>query len=144
MVVKSEVCEKIGLMDEKLFLYVEEVDWCVRARHAGYKIYFVPDSKVYHKISSSTGEDFGIIFNYFNTRNFLYVIKKNMSFPIREFYLINSIFHKLNDSKGILKEIIKREFWVKGKKTTIKYSKIRGVIDFLTGRMGKGYFENIL
>ena len=144
MVVKSELCEKIGLMDEKLFLYVEEVDWCVRAKNAGYKIFYVPDSKVYHKISSSTGEDFGIIYNYFHTRNFLYVIRKNMSFPLREFYLLNAIFHKLNECKGILKEVIRPEFWKKGNKTTIKYSKLRGVFDFVTGRMGKGYFDEIL
>jgi len=144
MVVKRELCENIGLMDEKLFLYVEEVDWCVRARHAGYKVMYVPDSKVYHKISSSTGEDFSIIYNYFNTRNFLYVIRKNMSFPVREFYLLNAIFHKLNECKGIVKEIIKPAFWMKGKQATIRYSRLRGVIDFVTGRMGKGYFDEIL
>jgi len=144
MVVKRELCERIGLMDEKLFLYVEEVDWCVRARNAGYKIFYVPDSKVYHKISSSTGEDFSVVYNYFNTRNFLYVIRKNMSFPLREFYLLNAIFHKLNECKGILKEIIRPEFWGKGNNTTIRYSRFRGVIDFVTGRMGKGIFDQIL
>ena len=144
MVVKRELCERIGLMDEKLFLYVEEVDWCVRARNAGYKIFYVPDSKVYHKISSSTGEDFSVVYNYFNTRNFLYVIRKNMSFPLREFYLLNAIFHKLNECKGILKEIIRPKFWGKGNNTTIRYSRFRGVIDFVTGRMGKGIFDQIL
>ena len=144
MVVKRKLCERIGLMDEKLFLYVEEVDWCVRARNAGYKIFYVPDSKVYHKISSSTGEDFSVVYNYFNTRNFLYVIQKNMSFPLREYYLLNAMFHKLNECKGILKEIIRPEFWEKGGKKTIRYSRFRGVIDFITGRMGKGLFEDIL
>lgn len=144
MVVKRELCENIGLMDEKLFLYVEEVDWCVRARNAGYKVIYVPDSKVYHKISSSTGEDFSIVYNYFNTRNFLYVIRKNMSFPVREYYLLNAIFHKLNECKGIVKEIIKPAFWMKGKRATIRYSRLRGVIDFVTGRMGKGYFDETL
>ena len=144
MLVKRDFCERIGLMDEKLFLYVEEVDWCVRAKKAGYKILYVPESKVYHKISSSTGEDFDIIYNYFNTRNFLYVIKKNMSFPLREYYLLNAIFHKLNSSRGILKEIIQPSFWKKMNKSTIRYSRLRGVLDFLTGRMGKGFFNDIL
>jgi len=144
MVVKRELCENIGLMDEKLFLYVEEVDWCIRARNAGYKVIYVPDSKVYHKISSSTGEDFSIIYNYYNTRNFLYVIRKNMRFPVREFYLLNAIFHKLNECKGIVKEIIKPAFWMNGKRATIRFSRLRGVIDFVTGRMGKGYFDETL
>ena len=144
MLIKGEICDRIGLMDEKLFLYTEELDWCVRAKKAGYKILYVPDSKVYHKISLSTGDNTGIIFNYFNTRNFLYVIQKNMSFPKREYYLINAIFHRLIECKAILKDIIQPNFWLKENKITIHASKLRGVYDFTIGRMGKGFFKDLL
>src|SRR3990172_8028667 len=144
MLVKKEVCERIGLMDDSLFLYAEELDWCVRARKAGYKILYVPSSIIYHKVSISTGKDFDIVFNYFNTRNFLYVIKKNMSFPKREYYLINAIFHRLKECKVILKEIIKPKYWSGTKTLTIHTSKLRGVYDFAIGRMGKGIFKDLL
>lgn len=144
MLVKKEVCERIGLMDDSLFLYAEELDWCVRARKAGYKILYVPSSIIYHKVSISTGKDFDIVFNYFNTRNFLYVIKKNMSFPKREYYLINAIFHRLKECKAILKEIIKPKYWSEKNTLTIHTSKLRGVYDFAIGRMGKGIFKDLL
>ena len=144
MLVKREVCERIGLMDEKLFLYVEELDWCVRARKAGYKILYIPESKVYHKISISTGDNYGVIFNYFNTRNFLYVIRKNMSFPKREYYLINALFHRISECRNTLRDMIKPKFWSESNDRNVDMFKLRGVFDFISGRMGKGYFKEKL
>jgi GT2 family glycosyltransferase len=53
MLVKRSVIEKIGLMPEEYFLYFEDVDWCLRARKAGYKCVLVPEAKIWHKVSSS-------------------------------------------------------------------------------------------
>lgn len=144
MLVKREVCEQIGLMDENLFLYAEELDWCVRAKKAGFKILYIPDSNVYHKISSSTGDNYGAIFNYFNTRNFLYVIRKNMSFPKREYYLINALFHRISECRKTLRDMIRPDFWSKSNGKNVDMFKLRGVFDFLAGRMGKGYFKEQL
>lgn len=144
MLIKRDVCERIGLMDEKLFLYAEELDWCVRAKKAGYKILYIPDSKVYHKISLSTGDNYGVIFNYFNTRNFLYVIQKNMSFPKREYYLINALYYRISECRQILREMIKPKFWSESNDMNVDISKLRGVFDFIAGRMGKGFFKNKL
>ena len=144
MLVKRDVCERIGLMDEKLFLYVEELDWCVRAKKAGYKVLYIPDSKVYHKISLSTGVNYGVIFNYFNTRNFLYVIRKNMSFPKREYYLINALFYRLSECRKTLRDMMNPKFWSESNDRNVDMYKLRGVFDFFTGRMGKGYFKEQL
>jgi GT2 family glycosyltransferase len=56
MLVKREVVDAVGTLDEKFYLYVEDVDWCVRARQAGFKVVYVPSSHIWHKISSSSGE----------------------------------------------------------------------------------------
>jgi GT2 family glycosyltransferase len=40
--------EKIGAFDERLFIYYEETDLCVRARRAGFKVVYVPRSRVWH------------------------------------------------------------------------------------------------
>lgn len=45
------VWEKVGLLDEKFFMYYEETEWCVRARRAGFEITHVPTAMVWHKIS---------------------------------------------------------------------------------------------
>jgi len=55
LMIRRAVFEQIGLLDEGYFLYFEEVDFCMRARKAGWKIWFVPDSRVIHLEGASTG-----------------------------------------------------------------------------------------
>ena len=55
MLVKREVFERAGLLDEAFFLYYEETDWCLRVRQAGYRILAVPSSVVWHKVSATLG-----------------------------------------------------------------------------------------
>jgi GT2 family glycosyltransferase len=45
---------QIGLLDESYFAYHEEVEWCHRARAAGYRVYWQPFSRVWHTKSTST------------------------------------------------------------------------------------------
>ena len=46
---RCEALRKFGLFDPSFFLYDEEVDWCLRAREAGYQILFEPRARVWHK-----------------------------------------------------------------------------------------------
>ncbi len=55
LMVRREVFESIGLMDESFFLYYEETDFCRRARQAGWPCWFVPASRVVHLEGQSTG-----------------------------------------------------------------------------------------
>jgi len=48
MMVRREVLDQVGLLDEDYFLFLEETDWCYRMKRAGWKIYHVPDAEVYH------------------------------------------------------------------------------------------------
>lgn len=55
MIVRREVFEKIGLMDDKYFMYFEEVDFCLRARRAGFVCRYVPEARIVHLIGKSSG-----------------------------------------------------------------------------------------
>jgi N-acetylglucosaminyl-diphospho-decaprenol L-rhamnosyltransferase len=55
MLVRRKVFEATGLLDEGFFLYYEEVDFCLRARRAGWQVWHVPDSRVIHREGTSTG-----------------------------------------------------------------------------------------
>jgi len=55
MIVRREVIEQVGLMDDGYFLYFEEVDFCRRAQQAGWECWYVPDSRVMHLEGASTG-----------------------------------------------------------------------------------------
>lgn len=47
--------ERIGGLDDTYFMYGEDVDWCQRARLAGFRVIYEPRARVWHKVSSSSG-----------------------------------------------------------------------------------------
>jgi len=55
MIIRRQVIENTGMLDEKYFLYFEEVDFCRRANQAGWQCWHVPDSRVIHLEGASTG-----------------------------------------------------------------------------------------
>ena len=55
LLVRREVFDTIGLLDEKYFLYYEEVDFCRRAAEAGWSCWYEPASRVIHLVGQSTG-----------------------------------------------------------------------------------------
>lgn len=50
LLVKRTVIEQIGLLDERMFAYYEDIDWCARAREAGWQVWLAPQARVWHKI----------------------------------------------------------------------------------------------
>ena len=48
MMVRREVIETVGRMDEGYFMHCEDLDWCMRFRAAGWKVLFVPHVRVLH------------------------------------------------------------------------------------------------
>jgi GT2 family glycosyltransferase len=48
MLVKKDALQQVGLMDERFFLYVEDVDWAYRFNKAGWKVYYYPYLSVVH------------------------------------------------------------------------------------------------
>lgn len=69
MLISSDVFKKIGLFDEKYFLYYEDADLCIRAKKAGFKIYYIPKSVVWHKNAGSAGGSGSELQDYYITRN---------------------------------------------------------------------------
>lgn len=53
---RKEVIKKVGLFDENMFMYGEDVDWCYRIKKAGYRVCYFPQSQIIHyKGGSSRG-----------------------------------------------------------------------------------------
>ncbi len=53
LVVRREVIEQVGLLDEGFFMLFEEVDWCYRIKQHGWEIWFTPQAKVLHHYGQS-------------------------------------------------------------------------------------------
>jgi N-acetylglucosaminyl-diphospho-decaprenol L-rhamnosyltransferase len=55
LMIRREVIEAIGALDDDYFMYFEEVDFCLRARRAGWPCWYVPESRVVHLVGQSSG-----------------------------------------------------------------------------------------
>jgi len=116
--IKREVFEKIGLFDEKYFLYYEDNDLSQRAKKAGFGIYYQPKSILWHMNAGSTGGSGSQLQDYYITRNrllfgFKYTSSKTKLALIRESFRI-----MLNG----------------------RPAQKRGALDFYLGKFGKGSY----
>lgn len=119
VLIRKEVLRKVGLFDENYFLYWEDVDLSLRAKKAGFLVYYYPKSYIWHKVSVSAGGSGSKSNDYFLTRNRLYFGLRHC--PIRTKIAL------LRDSLRIL---VKGREWQK-----------RGVLDFYLCKMGRGSWE---
>jgi hypothetical protein len=74
LLVKRDVLQRVGLLDDRFFTYYEETEWCVRAQRAGFKIMHVPTAKMWHKIPLDARESSPLV-HYYMTRNRLLFLK---------------------------------------------------------------------
>lgn len=61
--------ERVGLFDERYFLYYDEADWCFRAARAGHPLLMVRDATVQHDSGATTGGLLSVLQTYFLIRN---------------------------------------------------------------------------
>lgn len=55
MMWRGQLLRSVGLLDEGFFMYDEDVDWCVRARQAGWQLWLLPSVRVLHHGGRSSG-----------------------------------------------------------------------------------------
>jgi len=129
MMVKREVFEEIGLLDDKYFLLFEESEFCWRARAKGYITIFCSKSIIWHKVSSTTKSN-SPRYIYYYKRNQLYFTKKYFSpthWWVMFFYLV-------------FESLIFITYWIlmsedkSGDKVKALYA---GYSDFFRGNMGQ-------
>jgi len=48
LLVRREIINTVGLMDESYYLYVEDIDWCYRMKQRGWQVWYVPSAKIIH------------------------------------------------------------------------------------------------
>lgn len=119
MMVSKKVFESIGFFDERYFLYYEDSDFSERAKKAGFKILFVPESILWHNNAASTGGSGSKLQDYYITRN-------RLLFGFRH--------ARLRSKLALFKQSIKLLF------SGRKYQRI-GAMDYYMGRFGKGSYH---
>jgi GT2 family glycosyltransferase len=81
LAVSRAAAEQAGLLDEALFLYVEDVEWSLRIRAAGFAVVLVPDACVRHQGSAATGGRLSTVGLYYDTRNTIAVTERHAPLP---------------------------------------------------------------
>lgn len=87
MVVRAELYHRLGGLDELFFAHMEEIDFCWRVQHAGYKVVCLPQSVVFH-VGGGTLPNNNPQKIYFNYRNSLYMLYKNLPRETRNSIII--------------------------------------------------------
>ncbi|KAF5029528.1 glycosyltransferase family 2 protein [Methanobacterium aggregans] len=125
LLIKRDVIEDIGLLDPDYFLYYEDTDWCLRVKNAGYRLFYVPKAKIWHKVSASIVNSSTSF--YYGTRNQFLLMKKNckkgIKFRFIKFlagrflsiinYLIKGNVEKFILSHKILVDVLKGNYGYK-------------------------------
>lgn len=118
LLIPKIVFQKIGLFDEKFFLYMEDSDFTQRAKKNDFQLRLVPDSVIWH-LNSGSSKPGSSIQDYFITRN-------RLLFGFR-YAGIRTKFALIRES---IKFLFSGSVWRK-----------KGVLDFYLGRFGKGSWQ---
>ena len=122
IMLSGDSIRKTGLLDEKYFMYMEDVDYSLRLINNGISLLMIPEAKLWHKVGSSSGGERSILSIYYGSRNRLYLQKKfNFNFYVRARSIINRLFFMI---KGFILNTNEKIIF-------------RSIIDFLLGNMYK-------
>lgn len=57
LMVRKKAMDEVGLLDERYFFFMEETDWALSMRKAGWKSFFIPDARIHHLQGQSAGDN---------------------------------------------------------------------------------------
>jgi hypothetical protein len=128
ILMRGNILKEIGLLDAGFFAYFEEMEWCFRARDAGYRILYTPKAIVYHKTAHSSSANRLPIYHYLNTRNWLHFWEKRGVIPTGWRRLVGALVVWWHEIKFVV--------YNGGNKKLRAWAVTRGAWDYLKGQWG--------
>ena len=110
MMVRKDVFDRIGFFDSSFFMYAEEIDYCWRARQAGFRLACATQAKIWHRISTSASKDQNKS-RYLRIRNQIYFYRRYASahqVPLMFIFTLMRFF------RLAFNDIIKRQTYLVG------------------------------
>jgi len=110
MMVRKDVFDRIGFFDSSFFMYAEEIDYCWRARQAGFHLAYATQAKIWHRISTSASKDQNKS-RYLRIRNQIYFYRRYASahqVPLMFIFTLMRFF------RLAFNDIIKRQTYLVG------------------------------
>lgn len=132
LLVRDEVFDDIGLLDDDFFIYYEETEFCTRARKAGWEVMYVPVDGIYHK--ETTSHSFSPFGEYYLIRNRLLFQQKTRPLYVR------LVFYPYYILRWVLLQII---YLLLQNEEAAARATFRGAIDAVRGISGKMHPDDI-
>ena len=79
MLIRKDILDKIGLLEESFFMYVEDLDYSYKALKSGAKLGVAHEAKIYHKVGASSGEEITPFSAYWMMKNRVKFIKESLN-----------------------------------------------------------------
>lgn len=125
MMINADIIKRIGMLNDSYFMYCEDTDFCLNALSNNIKILYIPNAKLWHKVSVSSGGEGSPFSTYYITRNRFYYISKYKnyfaftamlySFITRYIRILQYKFKKNNIWKSIKKGVYDYKKKINGK-----------------------------
>jgi len=77
LMVRREVLESVGGLEEDYFAYLEDVEYCHRVKRAGFGVRYEPAARVYHRVSRASGDRYSALRKYLNARNTVHFLRRH-------------------------------------------------------------------
>jgi N-acetylglucosaminyl-diphospho-decaprenol L-rhamnosyltransferase len=74
LMVSRDAVNKVGLMDPRFFMYMEDVDWCRRFWENGYKVIYFPDSRMHHYHGKGSAKGGLLRSLFFNKLTWIHIV----------------------------------------------------------------------
>jgi len=81
LLIPRDVVEKVGPLDPVFFIGVDDADWSRRALDAGYRLRYVPDSEIWHKVAVSTGGSYTPFKTFHTGRSNTLYARRHLGMP---------------------------------------------------------------
>lgn len=129
--------EQAGPLDERFFLYLEDVEWCLRARHRGLSIHYVPEARIWHGVTKTIGRIDPRITRYYAYRNF-YLLGFRHSGPFWKAWFAAHLGFTL--AKAGARNLLS----ARHRSDSLYNARTRALLDVLSGRLGKAPYDHRL
>lgn len=133
-----QIIERVGFLDERFFLYYEDVEYSMRAAVNGVAIRYLAEAVVYHKVNGSTGGNERPANAYYITRNWMLCNSLHMrdvgGMGGKLKFLLFTVYFFCNRFAWLL-------IWFFQGKTRMCMALIQGIVDFCIGKYGRMHMK---
>jgi GT2 family glycosyltransferase len=129
------VADRVGPFDERYFLYLEDVEWCLRAHKRGVSCWFTPQARLWHDVSESVLQLHSRVLHYYASRNYV-LLATTHGGPIGRTWAYGRLLLTLG------KAGVRLALFPSYRHDTYYRAQVDGLFDFLRRRFGKaGYHD---